>query len=278
MQGKVIVDIVFFLVIILAVIVGAVIGFSRSLKYLVFLPIILLTILVASWVMPLLKNTHMFYGISRSVEKSLNKKPNEVLDLTFMKDKDSGKVYVGYPHYEEGAIYEIDNLPNDIVRAKVQPFKGIIDRNASTETTHTLRKLIADEITLHIVSIISHIFWLLAFTALFVILRIATRNWHDSESVGEQVTDRVLGLITSAVLVIIFMMFLLSIARVFLHNSQFIAMQSIKDSAIVGKIYAYNPIGKVFARSSFGIIGLVRRLLSPANNSAAMAALVKFFF
>lgn len=278
MQPKVIVDVVFFLIIVLAVIIGALIGFSRSLKHGVFLPIILLAILVSSWLMPLLKNTYMFNGISRSIEKSLSKKPNETLDLSFKKDKDSGKVFVGYPRYEEDKIYEIDDLPNDIVKAKLQPFKPLVNRNVDTEKTQTLRKMIADEVTLHVVNILSHIFWLAAFTAIFIIVRIATRNWHSSDSVGEAVADRVLGLITSATLAIIFIMFILSIVRIFFHNSPFVAIQSIKDSAIVGKIYSFNPIGRVFDKSSFGILGLIRKLLGPANNTAAMIAVVKHLF
>ncbi len=267
MQSKVIVDLVFFLAVLLFVIIGAVRGFSKSLKgFLLTFPILLITILLCSWLLPIMQVSHLGYSISSSIEKSIDKKKNPAMDVSIYKDAESGNFYAIMPPSvsNDQTPYELDNFPDAGLKLKLSLILPLAKKNA-TDKAKAVKTLFAEEITLHVLNIILHVFCVAIVTAIFIILRLATRNWHKSDVVAEAVLDRVFGLILSAALIICFFLFVLSAMRFFADGSD--VAKAVKESAVVGKLYAANPVGQVFDKQTFGVLGLLRKMFKAAPSA-----------
>ena len=276
MPAKTIVDIVFFLIILAFMIFGSLRGFSRSLKWGVFLPIILLAILLSSWLLPTMKTSRMGFSIRNSIEKSISKKNKPIMDIEMFKEKNSGRVMLNLPDsLKHGNINPIalESYDNPKVKAGVDKFMPIANKHLD-ENPVAIKRIFATEIMLHVMNVILHLFFLIILTLAFIGIRLGTKNWHNSDVVAEAVLDRVLGLIMSAVLVFIFMLFILSMIRLFADKSDFAFVNAVKESAVVGKLYISNPVGKVFDKPSFGVLSLLRKLLEQAPASSRIMFLL----
>lgn len=276
MPAKTIVDIVFFLIILAFMIFGSLRGFSRSLKWGVFLPIILLAILLSSWLLPTMKTSRMGFSIRNSIEKSISKKNKPIMDIEMFKEKNSGRVMLNLPDsLKHGSINPIalESYDNPKVKAGVDKFMPIANKHLD-ENPVAIKRIFATEIMLHVMNVILHLFFLIILTLAFIGIRLGTKNWHNSDVVAEAVLDRVLGLIMSTVLVFIFMLFILSMIRLFADKSDFAFVNAVKESAVVGKLYISNPVGKVFDKPSFGVLSLLRKLLEQAPASSRVMFLL----
>lgn len=276
MPAKIIVDIVFFLIILAFMIFGSLRGFSRSLKWGVFLPIILLSVLLSSWLLPTMKTSYMGFSIRNSIEKNISKKNKPIMNVEMFKEKDSGRVMLNLPdslkHGKTNPV-ALDSYDDPKVKAGIDKFMPVANKHL-TQQPITIKRIFATEIMLHILNVILHLFFLIVLTLVFIGIRLGTKNWHNSDIVAEAVLDRILGLIMSAVLIFIFMLFILSMIRLFADKSDFAFVNAIKESAVVGKLYISNPVGKVFDKPSFGILSLLRKLLEQAPASSRILFLL----
>ena len=276
MPAKIIVDIVFFLIILAFMIFGSLRGFSRSLKWGVFLPIILLSVLLSSWLLPTMKTSYMGFSIRNSIEKNISKKNKPIMNVEMFKEKDSGRVMLNLPdslkHGKTNPV-ALDSYDDPKVKAGIDKFMPVANKHL-TQQPITIKRIFATEIMLHILNVILHLFFLIVLTLVFIGIRLGTKNWHNSDIVAEAVLDRILGLIMSAVLIFIFMLFILSMIRLFADKSDFAFVNAAKESAVVGKLYISNPVGKVFDKPSFGILSLLKKLLEQAPASSRILFLL----
>lgn len=192
------------------------------------------------------------------------------------KEKNSGRVMLNLPDsLKHGSINPIalESYDNPKVKAGVDKFMPIANKHLD-ENPVAIKRIFATEIMLHVMNVILHLFFLIILTLAFIGIRLGTKNWHNSDVVAEAVLDRVLGLIMSAVLVFIFMLFILSMIRLFADKSDFAFVNAVKESAVVGKLYISNPVGKVFDKPSFGVLSLLRKLLEQAPASSRIMFLL----
>lgn len=243
-------DIVFFVILGLGVLLGALGGLARAFKgFFKTVGVILVSILLVGLTLaPICK-----IGFVENLTVSLEGKTTSW-----------GVVFTEPVHIaEDGSYYilvEYDGTQNK-VKLEEASGTGLVDGAKGklavwlatrfiTEDGQTLGRATADVITSLIVSVVMFIVYCIALGLICWILRKIFKGLHTSGSTAVRIIDRVLGAIVSAGLAMVFLLVALAIlhalARVIPSAHEYLI-----NSPVCGFLYQNNPISNIFG-SIFG--------------------------
>ena len=234
------VDIAFFAILLIGLIVGLIRGFAKSLKgFFLAVTIILCAVLLVGATFKPIRKIKVWDSIDDKIVAS-SQGWGQAFSEPLHKNED-GSFYIEIQ--QDG---ETQKVPLSSVGGLKGRLAAFLAQKFVQDEGISLGEVLANFVTNIVVAVASFLVFCFAIWLVCWIIRKIFGKMHDSEKKGVKAIDRILGALVSAALMLIFILVVLEILNFFANKLPMITPY-IESSTVTKYLYEHNPISTIFA-------------------------------